>query len=203
MAFIPLTNGVRIAVEYTLNGQAVINVYHVVSENPIVSVNLTALKDIFVAWWTTNLRPQFVPAIALSRIVLKDISEENGVELDWLVSPSVPGTLAGTATPNNVALVIGHKTGLAGRSFRGRTYHAGLAIADVTDNFAPAGRVANIITAYDALETALQGEDFHLVVASFYTNGAPRETAVGTVVQFHTGDLRVDTQRRRLPGVGT
>lgn len=202
MAFIPLPQGIRVAMEFNLNGQLVVNIYHVTFNGPILTVNLEALNQIFLNWWTTNQRQNFVAAIQLQRIVSTDISIPNGLQAVTPVSPGVPGTVVGASAPNNVAVVLSQRTGFSGRSFRGRSYYAGVSAAEISDNFVSTPYAAALIADGISLDNLLNNADFTWVVASFRANGVPRVTGVATPVNSFNVDLRVDTQRRRLPGTG-
>lgn len=202
MAFIPLPQGFRIAVEYTLNGQTVVNVYHVTSALPVITANLTTLADIFINWWTNNQRQNFTSSIALARVVVTDARVANGLQVVRTPVAPIPGTLVGATTPNNVAIVLTQRTGFSGRSFRGRTYFAGLSASDLADNILSPTAVTNLLADAASLQSQLSSSSFTWVVASFISNGAPRINGVATPINSFGMDSRVDTQRRRLPGTG-
>lgn len=202
MAFIALPNGIKIACEYALNGQLVVNVYHVTTSLPITTVNLTALATVFLNWWTNNQRQNFTTAIGLNRIVVTDVSVPNGLQTIMAVAPAVAGTVAGATAPNNVALVLSQRTGFSGRSFRGRSYYAGVGAAEIADNFISTTFASALTADAASLTSQLNSAGFIWVVASFFTGGAPRATGVATPINSFIADTRVDTQRRRLPGTG-
>lgn len=202
MPFIPLPLGIRVAVEFIKDGSLVVNVHHVTTALPITTVNLTALAMVFRNWWTTTGKAQANAGTALSRVVVTDVSVASGLQV--ISAPGLPeaGTIAGVDTPSNVALALSWRTGYSGRSFRGRTYFAPLQAGDVATNYVSVSRVASIQAAYATLRTNLATAGYPLVIASFYNNGAPRAAGVATPVTELIVNTRVDTQRRRLPGVG-
>lgn len=202
MAFVPVPSGIKIAVEYSLNGQLVVNVYYVTTTNPIITANLTALCDIFINWWSTNQRPNFTTSMFLERVVATDVSVPDGLQVVRDVSPPVAGTATGATAPNNVAIVLSKRTGFSGRSYRGRTYYAGIAAAEVADNILSSALVTALLVDATALSAALGSAGYTWVVASFQENGVPRTTAVTKPITSFTMDSRIDTQRRRLPGSG-
>lgn len=203
MAFIPVPNGVKIAMEFDLNNQVVVNVYYLTYPSPIVTANLTALATIFRDWWNTNARQNFSTSIGLFQVTATDVRVANGLQTALLVSPFIFGTLVGASVPNNVAAVTTMRTGFSGRSFRGRKYFASILASEVSDNFIGATRVGDILLDMASLRTAVIAGGADLVVSSFRTNNAPRVTAVTTPATTFTMDLRVDSQRRRLPDEGT
>lgn len=203
MAFIPLPAGFRVAVEFNKNGQIVVNVYHVTSPLPVNTTNIDALVEIFRAWWEESLAPTSNVELQLVRIVATDIRIENGQQVILDISPPAPGELPQQGTPNQVALVASWRTGFSGRSFRGRTYFAGLQNTEIVDNDVTNVRLTALGASFASLVTRLDAGDFDLVVASYRALGVPRLTAVATPVTNVVMDSRVDTQRRRLPGSGT
>lgn len=199
MAYIRLPMGVRVAMEYEQFGKVVVNVYHVTSGSPITSIKLFDIADIFRDWWVSTQRSGLSTDIALAQVTALNLDVPNGEKVTRVVSPVSPGLAVGDAMSNNVALVASLATDQTGRSFRGRSYMAGLREADVTANnvsvaFA-AGTVANYIQLIDDLFFA--GDN--LVIASFFSLGVPRVEGIATNVSSVSANTRVDTQRRRLP----
>jgi len=91
------------------------------------------------------------------------------------------------------------RTGIAGRSFRGRTYLAGLIASEVVNNQLDGGRALGMVSGLDQVRQDMAALNFFLVVVSRVHNGAPRVTGVATTVtSILAVDNRVDTQRRRL-----
>lgn len=203
MPFIALPYGFRVSMEYQLHGQVVVNVYHVITgADPIVMANLTLCAQLFRAWWANNFAGNFPDDIALHRITVKSLSVPNHLEWVEEVSPPVTGQQVTTSAPNNVALAVAGKTGFSGRWARGRNYLAGLNISEVVDNYIGTALAAAILADMVTLKESLTAENFTLGVASFFYNGAPRTFGVLTPYTMFTVDLRVDTQRKRLPGEG-
>jgi hypothetical protein len=78
-------------------------------------------------------------------------------------------------------------------------YHPWLGEGDVTGNSLSSTRADAIISAWETLDATLAASGWQIVVASKYTNGAPRVSAVKTrVTAYMYTDLNVDTQRRRV-----
>lgn len=199
MAYIRLPLGIRVAVEYEVFGKIVVNIYHVTTTDPIITLKLLDIAEVFEAWWDANLSDEFSQDIALTTVTALNLNEENGEKLTLVVSPPIAGTVLSDAVPNNVAIVTSFATAKTGRSFRGRSYQAGLTESSRTGNVIGITRATAIIAAYGDLVTLLDVQNAELVVASFQTLGAPRELGVATPVESISVDLRLDTQRRRLP----
>lgn len=201
MAFIALPNGIKVEMEFTKNGQLVVNIFYVTTGSPVTTLNLTALAQIFLDWWTTDLDVTQSAALALSRITATFVGAPDGLQV-ILNGAGAPGTIAGADTPNNVAVVVSHRTGFSGRSRRGRTYLAGIVASDVVNDLTTPAKQAAYVTAFNALRTDLATAGYTMVVASYFSNGAPRLEAISTPITSHIVDARVDTQRRRLTGQG-
>lgn len=201
MAYIRLPLGIKVAMEFTLAGKIVVNIYHVTTSDPIITLKLQDIANVFIDWWTTNLKAEFSEDVALFSVSALNLNVENGEKIVVGVAPVVPGTEANESMSNNVALVISLKTAKTGRSFQGRVYLAGITEFDVTANNILVAKAANLAGDYAQLDTDLTAENATLVVASFQTAGEPRVEGVATPVESFVVNTRVDTQRRRLPKV--
>ncbi len=199
MAYIRLPLGIRVALEYQVYGKVVVNVYHVTTSDPITTIKLFDIADVFENWFNISQKSAVAADISLVAITALNLDEDNGEKITSVISPAIPGTRAGTAVSNNVALVASLKTAKTGRSFRGRSYIAGLSEADVNGNGVDTVFAAGIVTAYTQLMTDLFASPATLVVASFQSGGVPRIVGEATFVDSVSVNLRVDTQRRRLP----
>lgn len=198
MVFIPATNTLRITLEYTLNGNVVVNVFYLRKNAPILSVNLNTVAASLVSWYTTYVKPHVNSGLSLNKIILRDMTTANSATLDYIVNPAVVGAGVDAPLPANVAQVVTLRTGLSGRSYRGRVYMAGLGEAQVTGNDVNSTTSVGMATAWLNLNSFVTAQGFELVIASFRANGAPRANAVLTPVNSYFSAGRVDTQRRRL-----
>lgn len=201
MAYIRLPLGIRVAMEYEVFGKVVVNVYHVTTPDPIITIKLLDIAQIFETWWDGDMSANFGADIELTGVTVTNLNEANGEQVVLAVIPPVPGGVLGEIVPNNVALVTTLNTAKTGRSFRGRSYAAGLPRGQIVGNTVNAGTVAAILLDYALLDAALGADDNTLVIASFISGGAPRAEGVATPVDSFSADSRVDTQRRRLPAV--
>lgn len=202
MAFIPLPLGVRVAMEFTKDGSAVVNVFHVTSTVPLLTANLTAIANVFGSWWIGNYAAESTNHLVLNQVVATDVSIVGGQQGIGVTGLPQAGLRATAAVPNNVAIVTSYRTPRVGRSFRGRSYWALLASTDVVDDVITLPQTATINADLLILAAALAAFPATLVVASYQIDGAPRVTAEATPVTTIITDQRVDTQRRRLLNVG-
>jgi len=183
-----------------LAGEVCVNVYYLNKATTILSTDLTTIINTIKTWWTGTAKGGFHSSLALAAIRTRDMTSQAGLVEDYIYPTPEAGTVAGVAAPSNVAVCVSHRTGLAGRSYRGRTYLMGIAENVYTDNHLdttyPAAFGTLVQDMMDDLYTA--GSYVH-VVASFYHNHAPRATAQITPVTYLQVNSRLDTQRRRLP----
>lgn len=204
MAFVPLPGGIRVAMEYRLDGQVVLNIYHVKYSEPIVTGNLTSVLDLFLDWWSNNMADNFSSDIALVKLTAQAIDVEDGEILEMSLETPVPGTNALDSLPNNCAFCVSDLTNRTGRSYRGRHYYAGIPEAWVTNNTLDSAHYTALIASVVELYDSIAGDSLggNVVIASFVTNGAPRTEAIGTLITGVGGDDTMDSQRRRLPKRG-
>lgn len=200
MAPILLPSGMRVVQTFEYHGEEVINVFHATTTDPIDTAKLAAIGNIFRNWWNTDAKLAFSHDIALTLVTSLDLSVANGEKYEYPQIPPIQGSVATPAEPNNVAWVASHRTAKTGRSFAGRTYHAGVQIATVTNNDQSAAVTVVLAAAYVALNGYLSADNNTLVVASFYSGGVPRATGIGTPVTGTAINTQLDTQRRRMPG---
>lgn len=199
MAFIPIPDTWAVTLRFTATGlrPKTMN-FHVLDANfngSTTQANL--LAGHIVNWVQSDYDATYGPGLDISNIQVRDASLQNGVVVDF--GTALPGTHAGTGMPSNIALCVSLRTGFAGKSFRGRMYHPWLSEADVTGNSISSAARDLIVDAWETLRGTLSTSDWSLVVASKYTNGAPRVIGLTTpVTSIITTDLNVDTQRRRV-----
>jgi len=205
MAFIPVENTAQVRMQFLYDGQHVENVYHVKSTGAWDVAGLQDLGDAFIDWWDTNLKAFMPTTGSLQQVVLRDLTTESGLAVERTTGLPLVGTNGSPQLPNNVTVAVKWSTGLAGRSFRGRTYHIGMPENSTVGNTVSAGPLDDLLAAYDALIGIPPAVDaaYTLVVVSLFHNNAPRVAGVATDILDSSIDPTIDSQRRRLPGRGT
>lgn len=199
MAFIPALNTIRVTLELNSNGQIVVNVIYLRKGTPVLAIDLVNIAAQLKSWFTTYMKPHLGNSIALQRIILRDMTTESGIVLESIASPFIVGALAEEPLPNNCALVTTFKTGIAGRSTRGRVYNAGFTENQIGGDSLTSVPVVGMVTAWTQLNSFVAPSSVVHVVASFHSLGAPRVGALTTPVTSYFSNSRLDTQRRRLP----
>lgn len=200
MGFIPAPNVVRLDAIYTQDNQLCENVYHYQFAAAPTALELNNLIDAFKTWETNHGAALRADDVALVRVKATDMTAPDGLIVDRQIVPAIVGTNVAGSMPNNVTLAITWRTGLGGRSFRGRTYHIGLVKGTLTapNQVSNAGQ-ASLIAAYSLLMAVDPIGLQPLVVVSRRHAKADRLVCVSTPVTAATTDGFVDSQRRRLP----
>lgn len=196
----PIPDTAQFEMVYTSVGEICENVFHVHTDPASTfswsQSRLATYGDAFISWWTANLKTHQGADVNLVKVRCRDIGSVNQAVTDRAGGLPSPGTRAGTTFPNNVTVAVSWRTGFAGRSNRGRTFHIGLMEDMVLGNAVTAANLTSLQSIYDALRTAIGNVEVggfsHLVVASRKL----QSTQVITSCQI---DPFVDSQRRRLP----
>lgn len=199
MAFIPVPNTAQFNIHQLLFGVPVENTLSFEQDEPWTAGDLAAATVGLQTWWEDEIAPLLSADITLVRISGRALDTASSPVWENPVIPSVPGTVVSPSMPGNVAFVVSLRTGLAGRSFRGRNYVAGIPDNVQTSNVVSQTFADNLINAYSALVGTQVLVPGILVIVSRQENKAPRTTGVTTNVQsVITVDLTLDTQRGRL-----
>ncbi len=203
-AFIPANKVVNVQLIIDAAGQKVQNVYNVLAPNAVVEADLDRIKNKFVDWATNNWKPNSSAGCSLALMVLRDQTVENGLAKEYPISPAIVGTAGGGNLPLSVTAAIKWSSGLAGRSYRGRTYHIGLVPGHANGNQLQTGHAVTLQAMYAALITKLNAGLVvdKLVVVSRCNGGVWRTNAITTPIASASVDINLDSQRRRLTGRG-
>jgi hypothetical protein len=143
---------------------------------------------------------------ALGQVYIRDIAVPNQPAINsTLFGP--PGTGAGVAMPNEVALCITAHTALAGRANRGRIYIPGWhTAATAADNTVVAQAVTDLQGWANTIQGAVTASGYQLVIAqparqayigSTGTSHPARPAGSTTVSSLFVRDNHWDSQRRR------
>lgn len=196
MAFIPFPSGAHVVVVFAAGQQSFTNGFYF-RKADYTDADLEALAGCADTYWGGALLDVLSNECHYVESVAYDVRVQNGT-LRVANDGAGPGTQSGDMLPIQSALVLTHRTLNRGRSYRGRTYVAGLG-EDKFDSgvYAPA-TVAAVVTICGNFFTQAQTLGWEPVVASYYTDGAPRSTAVGTLIEVTEARNGIPgTQRRR------
>jgi len=210
MPFVPVPDVARVKLEGRIDGQQTINDLTFRLAGGIALADLQSLVTNLVDWFTLTFAVDLSEDWSTVAVRGRDLSAALSFVADADASGTVGGT-AGEAAPNNVSACVSFRTGLAGRSFRGRNYVPAVPNSMITLNTLDPSWMASIRVSYGLLLPgggALPG-GWEWVVTSEFSgvdgsgNPIPRTTGIATAVTNTIfTDNTVDSQRRRLPGRG-
>jgi hypothetical protein len=206
MTFVPCIDTCQVELRYTCNAQLVENVLTFVHDSAFDLDDLIALSNYFDAWWYNGLKTYQSTSLTLREIFVRGLNEEGDISYSNATHGGSAGGASGQLLPNNVCLCICFKTGLPGRSYRGRNYTCGMTANQQSGNSCTSSYRTAVVNLYSNLRHSAGQvpSDWTWCVASRYHNSAPRESGVMTEI---TTALAVndylDSQRRRLTGRGT
>lgn len=198
MVFVPALNVAEVAMRYTINNRPIVNVLYFRKSTALTLADLTTLATLVRDWWQNTMRANFSIDIRLGVVSVRDLTVQNGLIYDLVIASPIGGTRAGNPASNQVAIVTSNRTGLAGRSYRGRNFWASIVENDVTTEFLETTLCTNVGNAMVALRTSVVAAGFDWVVVSRVLNGVARVTALISDIISVIVNTRVDTQRRRV-----
>lgn len=159
---------------------------------------LVAIRD---SWWDTAASVNDIRAITSNEVTLADLTAvsvditNTGFFRQLVVAQA--GSDAGSNLPPQVAAVVSHRSAIAGRFARGRTYHGGITTDSAATTTAAypvldAGALAALAGAWNSMDTAIAALSpaWQHVIASTVT-----ETTYAVINRVYTAKLF--TQRRR------
>jgi len=201
MPFVAVPATVKVNWFYTLNGQPAMNRVHVSVGPTLPSAALCAtIANAAAGWWDGNCKTLQTADLSLRETQAISIAEQNGPQASFTSGLPTPGTNINPALPGNTSFAVSLRSGLTGRSARGRWFWAGLTENQVVQNVVDGGIVTSIVAALDNLIGAMSAVGATLVIVSYTSNGIPRP---GGPVKFIVTDALavdniVDSQRGRL-----
>jgi hypothetical protein len=217
--FIPALNTINVVLHIKdANADDNVNVFYVKNSVAWNLSTMDSMADAFITWFatgdgSTSYQKLMSSVASLQSVGTRDLTTQNSFSLITQTGLPLVGEGVGTAVAAGLTKSITHRTGLAGKSFRGRTFvcsQESTSIPTPENGQYDAGHLANLIAAFtplianvtSALATAT------LVVASFYGgvppvagHSVPRSTALLTpITSFGYAGTSFDFQRRRAPG---
>lgn len=204
MAFIPCPNIAEFRMQFLWDLQQCENVFHVFKSDGWTDSMLNQIAGTMANWWNDYAKLETSNTVSLERVMTRDLTSQFGIGTEYTSGLPNNGARTSACLPNNVSVAVKWGTGLAGRSYRGRTFHLGLCDDQVTANRLLTATQQDIATAYDALRLALDNAILAVEfgVLSRYTNNQPRPQGILTPITGVSVDPVTDSQRRRSPNRG-
>jgi len=167
-------------------------------------VQLVDLANLVDEWWGLSVLPNLCDAVTYNETIVTQLALEFGFQVSASANGGV-GSVATEMMPNAMCACLSLRTGIRGRSFRGRNYVSGIPTAQVTENVMLGTFLDAIEAAYEELLPggAHDPSPAQWVVVSRVFNKLPRTVGIATpIVNVLFTDNVIDDQRRRKPGVG-
>lgn len=201
MPFIAVPDTAQVTILQTLFGQEVANVLHFTREGGYTLESLIDLSSAVRDRWKLEILPNQSENLVFDGVRSRNLAIQDGFQFEVIAGTGNTGGVSFPSLPGNVAFCVTHRTANIGRSRRGRSYIAGIAETQVSGNEIAAPVASDLASGFNGLRTFLAGLGFNFVIASRYTNNAPRPFGVVSLVTNSVAvDLRVDSQRGRLSG---
>jgi len=202
--FISAANTCRVQVYHDTPGGKAMNVLYFRKGTPWDEGDLTSFEGVFSNSWQDNISPLQSQEVEVTRIIMTDVHNEVGAQTDGHPSVSLIGERASQIMPGNVTVATKFGTGLAGRSYRGRTFHIGLTDDQCTQDSLVALMADTIRDAWiQVIADCNAGTpSAELVVVSYCQDKNWLADAVVNTVTTVTTDDTLDSMRTRLAGRG-
>jgi hypothetical protein len=203
MSFVPAPGVLQVNQRATLYGQQIENVHYFELGFPPDPAGVQQAAYDARDNWVTHMLPVLTEDYIYREAYVTDLTTDTSP-----ASTAVPATLttgagASDAAPGSVTLCLSLRTSGRGRSSRGRQYISGLSEGSIEDNAWNSAKAAEVVSAFQAYQAAMNTAGYNLVVLSRIQNAVPRDLALAqTVTSILTTDLFIDSQRRRLTGRG-
>lgn len=199
MAFTPLPNGIRVVWVFELFGKPVTITVHVTSPTAVNDAILAQARDAARDVWENGIAQTVASALIIRAIEVTDVSVPDGRQLRLVTFLTPQGLRTVESMSANVAVGLTLRSNRIGRSQRGRLFIPGIGEPDVSGNAIAGDAVPRFATLASVLNSSFETAGLQLVVASYFTNNAPRTTAQATPITAVVVRPTVRTQRRRLP----
>lgn len=205
MAFQRVPFTYQVNVEFNHNGSFGLNTFYArVDEGDYGAAAAAQLAEGVADWCTATWVSALGAATSIEQVTVRGLNAAADVlEVSTTGLPEVGSYTSSEPLPSNVAFAMTRRTGLTGRSQRGRIYiPLCLAMLATNENYVNPTWEAVARGALNLLSDAMQSyvSSAVEVIVSRYSGGAARAEAVTYAVNTYSpADLTIDTQRRRLP----
>lgn len=212
MAFVPVADTAHVLIRGSDVGNAAYNDLYFTQAGGWSPLNLTDVATAIRDWWEASVLPSLSDQYTLIDVVATDISTQFGFQAT--VSSGGVGGVATEQAPNAIAACISFRTGIRGRSFRGRNYIPAIPNAAIDVNILDAGFLTVMQTSYAELLPGggifPGGVPLWVVVSRFSGvdpvthDPIPRVAGITTqIVSVGFSDNIVDSMDTRKPGRGS
>lgn len=209
--FVPFPNGAKVTMNYTqADGSPAVNTLWFQKGSDWDSAQLTTLANGIAVWADAgsgahSVQERMSDNFELSSVEARAMDAQGAPVVISTDGLPLVGTVDGASIPLGLTFAVTLRTGLAGKSQRGRIFMVGLpasALANEQENVMDATYVADAIVAWNSLIAAAADIISGCVwgVASHRHNKAYRDAVSFTpITSIGSSKLTLDFQRRRAP----
>lgn len=203
MAFQAVPNTAEINHIFSFQTETVQNVYYANRAGGYVLADLQALADEIDLIFATTFVTEMPPEVSYLRTEVRGLAVPNDLVAIQAAGAGV-GTHVGPSLPNQVTFSIKKSSGLTGRAARGRTYWIGIPRDEVqvaNENLLEVVYADQILADVDfvRIRIATVGTWSPVLVSRWLDNVKRSPAITFPWISSSYVDLRVDTQRGRLP----
>jgi len=203
LPFIPFANCAEVVLQGTMGAQAAYLTFGFQNAGAWSGSQLQDLADAMAGWATAHLLPILHNSYEVDLVKATDLTTEFAPVAVSVAGLPQAGGVSGSASPNNVNMVVSFKTVNRGRSFRGRNYVPGVPPGNLqTTTTWTAAFAATMEGVYNDIFVDINPLGFTHVVLSRFNNSVRRTVGVATPVTQYLARVEIGTQRRRIIGHG-
>lgn len=213
--FIPAVNTAKVTFgQSQADGSYAQNSIYVEADAAWDATTISDLATLCALEFGVNVLPQTSQDVTLTSVTARDLTTADSPESVFNPTSENVGGQTDHAIEMGLTFALTLRTGLSGRSYRGRVFAIGIptgSVPDVSLNLLGSVDATDLAAAWMSMITAINGSTpgaltIQAVVASFYSGvvggvPVPRDNAVLTpITAVGYSDLFLDFQRRRAPG---
>lgn len=204
MANRPVPDTISVEIRGTLLSQQVENTLYFKYLVPPDELTLQELADDIADYWVENML-SLLPIGWIGReVYVRDLSAPITVQATSLGIAGIGGEVSGDTMPSYVTKAIARRSGLTGRSSRGRIFWQGIAESSTTGNFWSTGFSNAVIAALEGIDALATLAGFTPVIVSRFQAGVELTTPLTYPVSaWLVTDNALDTRRSRKLGHGS
>lgn len=160
--------------------------------------DLQTLADAILSWVNTEWCPVMSTSCEINEVNCRDLAAEIALQAEANNTPPEPGTVSGGTLPTYTAIAVARRSGLTGRSSRGRIFWTGMTEGQVTGNILDSGLVTAVLNAVSGIDTVMAALGYAPCIVSRYAGGVKRPVAVTFEIQsWLINNTLIDTRRSR------
>jgi len=199
MAFIPVLNTVEAHLRFTQGGAPAENVVHLERTGGYTQSDLDTLSLALADFAADDMLPVMHNQTVFVEVYVKGMASQADLQSTDTTHAGESGAVS-LPQAANVSKAFTLRSGLTGRSQRGRMFWIGMSSNFLTNpNTVTQGFVDDVIGILEALKALVEALGWVWVIVSKYTNGAPRTTGQKTpIAGFGVSGLDADSMRSRL-----